>query len=82
VPEKGLNRLVIHTESVEIGRQPATERMPPTPPLVICRENRLNVPPSEGIEIDGLTIPCALEYKARLWIIAFCAHYFLPSGFR
>jgi hypothetical protein len=56
--------------------------MPPTPPLVIAARNRVNVPPSEGIETDGLAIPCALEYKARLRITAFCAHYFLPSGFR
>jgi len=63
VPKNGLNRLVIHAESMEVRSEPATEGMPPTPSGAVGRENWFDVSLGERIEVKGHTVPRPLEDK-------------------
>ena len=54
VTEDRLNRLVVHPEAMQVGCETAAERMPPTPLLIACNENRFDVAAGEGIEVEGL----------------------------
>ncbi len=47
VTEDRLNRLVVHPEAMQVGCETAAERMPPTPLLIACNENRFDVAAGE-----------------------------------
>ena len=73
--EDGLDRLVVHAETVEVRREAAAKGMPPVPLLAVSREDRRDVALGEGVEIEGLAIPRTLEDEAFGWIPALSSEF-------
>jgi hypothetical protein len=54
MPQDRLDRLIVHSQSMQIGRETAAEGMPPPPLLPVSRKNRFDIALCERVEIESL----------------------------